>query len=858
MRLLLKYRLPAAAAAIFVAGLAVGHWGYRSAELEMRGGLLRDVLGAAAAFDAAELDRLTGTAADVGTPDYAAVKDRLVRYRQVDALIRFVYVFRPMGEAGRVIFLADSEPADSAEISLPGEEYAEAATSPGLQAVLRTGLPATEGPLEDGFGVWMTGYAAITNAAGEIRGVVGIDIAAHDWKRRAWAGATQAAFYTWLLLGLPLAGWVITRRQHAQREVIRNLFEAMEQSPSAVMIVDLQSRIEYANAGLCRQLGYARRELIARPWREFKSPHLPDETIGELVGTVRAGGTWSGEWLQPRRDGSHYPVRASISPVRRSNGELACFVAVFEDMTVVKQNEAVLREALERAEAGDRAKSQFLATMSHEVRTPLNGIVGFTNLLLDTPLSAEQKEYLQTIHLSAEAMIQLTGDMLDFARIEAGKFRLELQPCDPRECLEDVLDLLAGRAAEKKLELLHWVEDGVPQLVQADPGRLRQVLTNLIGNAVKFTEAGEVEVTLAARAAGPDWELEFVVRDTGPGIAPGQQQLLFKPFSQVDSASTRQHGGTGLGLAICRNLVQMMGGRIGVESREGEGSIFRFTIHAAAVEGGGPVKIAADLAGVRLAIAAAPGSLRRELVRLGQRWGALVTATTLEELPALAWDVALVDLDFSAVQQFVARGEEPPGLPREKVIGLVPLVLPAASRTALHRHFRLLVNKPVHHQALRALLGAPVAQPVATASPFARTGFGLQVLLVEDNPVNQRLMQRVLGRLDCQWTLADNGRIALDELARRDYDVVLMDLHMPVMDGLTAIEHIRRGAAGEKMREVWIIALTADAREEQRARVLAAGADDYLTKPLKPAELTDAFLRLQAARGSAGPDAPLT
>jgi PAS domain S-box-containing protein len=453
-------------------------------------------------------------------------------------------------------------------------------------------------------------------------------------------------------------------------------------------------------------LGYARRELIARPWRDFKSPHLPDQTLGELVGTVRAGGTWSGEWLQLRRDGSSYPVRASISPVKRRNGELACFVAVFEDMTAVKQNEDVLREALGRAEAGDRAKSQFLATMSHEVRTPLNGIVGFTNLLLDTPLSEEQKEYLQTIHLSAEAMIQLTSDMLDFARIESGKFRLELQPCDPRECLEDALDLLTGRAAEKNLELLHWVEDDVPAQVRTDPGRLRQVLTNLIGNAVKFTASGEVEVTLATRSVGADWELDFMVRDTGPGIAPEQQQLLFKPFTQIDSASTRQHGGTGLGLAICRNLVQMMGGRISVESRPGEGSTFRFTISAAGVEGAEPTARPAELAGVRLAIAGPAGALRHELARLGRRWGALVTEVALENLPAHAWDVALVKLDLASAQEF-ASGDERPGYPREKLIGLVPLVLPAAIRTALHRHFRLLVNKPVHHQALHALLGGP-------------------------------------------------------------------------------------------------------------------------------------------------------
>jgi PAS domain S-box-containing protein len=843
-----------AATAILRVGLMAGRWGRVQTERDLHGELMCAALRCAAAFDVGELRALTATSADLETPGYLQVKARLKRFRQVDALVRFAYIFRVTPTAGAVVFLADSEPEDSDEISQPGDAYPEAAGSPGLQEIMRTGLPATEGPLADEFGIWVTGYAPIADAEGVVREIVGLDIAAHDWRQRLWLAALQRALYTWLLLGLPLAGFIITRRQHAQREVIRNLFEAMEQSPSAVMIVDLDGRIEYANAGLCRQLGYTRRELIARPWRDFRSSQMPEAQVGELVGTVRAGQTWSGEWLSQRRDGSFYPVRGSVTPVKRRTGEQACFVAVFEDMTAIKNNEAVLREALERAEAGDRAKSQFLATMSHEVRTPLNGIVGFTSLLLDTPLSDEQKEYLQTIHLSAEAMIQLTSDMLDFARIESGKFKLDPQTCDPCECLEDALDLLAARAAEKKLELLHWVDDGVPPMIVTDAGRLRQVLINLIGNAVKFTEVGEVEVTLTARRIEADWELSFAVRDTGPGMTAEQQRLLFKPFTQIEGASTRRHGGTGLGLAICRNLVQLMGGQITLESRPNEGSIFSFTIRASAAGGGDPRPGAADMSGLRLAVAAAPGGLRRELARLGQRWGALVIETTADELPAQNWDVALLDLNLATASQLAAMGEARPGLSREKIIGLVPLVLPAATRAALRPHCRLLVNKPLHHQALRAILTSPMAVRPAAAAAAAMGSFALQVLLVEDNPVNQRLMQRVLGKLGCHWTMADNGRIAVEELARRDYDVVLMDLHMPVMDGPMAIEHIRRGESGEKMREVWIIALTADAREEQRLRVLAAGANDYLTKPLKPAELAEAFHRLLAARGLGNAD----
>ncbi len=852
MSFLEKYRVPLAVTGILLASLAAGRLGYTGAQREMRGELMHDVINCAAAFDPEELRQLTGTPADVATPAYESVKRRLMRFRQADTMVRFIYIFRHLPESDKVIFLADSEVAGSPEISLPGDEYTMAYSSPGLQASVRSGLPAMEGPLEDEFGVWVTGYAPIVTGNGR-REIVGIDIAANDWMRRLWLAGLQRALYIWLLLGLPLAGWLVARRQQAQREVIRNLFEAMEQSPSAVMIADLEGRIEYANAGFCRQLGHARRDLIARPWRDFKSPGMTEEQIGDLCGTVRSGHTWCGEWSNRRRDGSFYPVRGSVTPVRRRQGEVACFVAVFEDMTEVKRGEAVLREALERAEAGDKAKSQFLATMSHEVRTPLNGIVGFTNLLLETPLSDEQREYMQTIQLSAEAMIQLTSDMLDFARIESGKFKLDIQPCDPRECLEDALDLLAARALEKKIELLHWVEPGVPALVQADAGRLRQVLINLIGNAVKFTDAGEVGVTLSARALDEDrWELHFSVRDTGPGITEAQQLLLFKPFSQVEGASTRRHGGTGLGLAISRNLVHLMGGQIAVESRAGAGAVFSFSIVAPQVDAG-VVPVAPGLAGLRLAVVAAPGSLREELVRLARSWEAGVVESAPETLPDGEWEVMLLDMDQSSAARLAALPAERPGWPRAKIIGLVPLVLSSELRGALRTHCRLLVNKPVHHQTLRAMLTAPAAaRPVALPSAGG-TGFDLRVLLVEDNPVNQRLMQRVLTKLDCQWTLADNGHAALGELSRRDYDLVLMDLHMPVMDGPEAIAQIRRGAAGENARAVWIVALTADARENQRERVLAAGANDYLTKPLKATELDGAFQRFREARDSGRP-----
>ena len=232
--------------------------------------------------------------------------------------------------------------------------------------------------------------------------------------------------------------------------------------PADMLIIDLEGCIEYANRGLCHQIGYSRRELIGRKWRDFQVAETPPEMLAELVSTVRSGKSWEGEWFNRRKEGTIYPVRGVITPVKRRDGSLSCFVAVFDDMTEIKRKEAELREARDLARAGDRAKGQFLATMSHEVRTPLNGIVGFTNLLLDTPLSVEQRDYVQTIRSSGEALIQLTGDILDYARIESGKLALEPAPCDPRECVEEALDLFAAAASAKNLELLHWIEDNVP------------------------------------------------------------------------------------------------------------------------------------------------------------------------------------------------------------------------------------------------------------------------------------------------------------------------------------------------------------------------------------------------------------
>ncbi|MEX2044993.1 MAG: ATP-binding protein, partial [Opitutus sp.] len=808
------------------------------------------------AFDAGELRRLAGSREDSGTPVYAAVKQKLRRLRAVQPGVRFVYIFRAGPEADRVIFLADSAEPGAMDESLPGDVYTQALQSPGLQTVMRSGEPSTEGPLEDDFGTWVTGYALIgedgpVGADAGPREFLGLDIDAARWRRALLQAGFQGAFYAWVMLGLPFLALIVSRRQGEQREVIRNLSEAMEQSHSAIMILDLDRRIEFANSGLCRQIGHARRELIGREWREFWVSQPGQDNFNDTVATIRAGHTWEGEWVHRRKDGSTYPVHGVVTPVRHRGGSLACFVAVFDDVSDAKRKEAELLDARDQAEAGDRAKGQFLATMSHEVRTPLNGIVGFTSLLMETPLTSEQREYVQTIRLSTEALIHLTGDILDFARIESGKLKLELVPSDPRECLEEALELLAARADEKRVELLHHVADDVPAAILVDGGRLRQVLVNLIGNAVKFTERGEVatsiDVSTDPGLPGAPFGrcvLRFTVRDTGIGIAADHHGRLFKPFSQVDDTTTRRYGGTGLGLAISRNLVRMMGGEITVTSEEGAGSTFTFTIMAEVAAPSAPAE--RDLGGMAVALVVRHGLLQAELAALLRRWHASVLeARAPEDLERMKWEAALVEVDDSFARELAARPEPLAWVDQARAIALVPVTLSSESRLALRRHFHALVNKPVRHEALFTLLaGAHTSEPAAQS--FTR--YGYRVLVVEDIPMNQRLIERMLTTLGCSATVVGDGRKAMQEMtARADgYDLVLLDLHMPEMDGMSVLTEIRAGKAGERAQAMWIVAVTADARPEQRERAMEAGINDYVVKPVRLSDLDTVFHRFRA------------
>lgn len=613
---------------------------------------------------------------------------------------------------------------------------------------------------------------------------------------------------------------------------------------------DRHGRIVEANRVLADMLGSTPQALVGRSLAE----------LGIDIGVVPDSAFSDGEYLSSTdvairtEAGTRWFSWIELSVRDEGNGAVS-HRAVARDITARKRAETTAFTARERAETANQAKSRFLATVSHEIRTPMNGIMGMAKLLADTTLTPEQRTYVGAVSTSASALLALIEDLLDYSKIEAGRFELEPQQVSPRELVENVVELLAPRAYGKGVGLGCHVSPCVPGLISADPGRLRQVLLNVVGNAVKFTDEGGVLVTMEMErdTAGP--LLRIDVADTGPGLQQDDIARLFEEFEQGDDTSTRRHGGAGLGLAISRRIIEAMGGTIAAAGEAGTGAQFTIRIPVS-MTGGADNRNAEKLAGRRTVILSANLMEAEAIARtIAAHGGEAEIARTVEEAAAggrrRPYDVALIDAAMERTDGSLLRRLRAAGVrPAEAITLIAP-----ADRGHLAEYrasgYDTFLARPVRGETLlRVMLSSPARQERAgspaphTAPEPAASTCGLNVLVAEDNDINALLARAALTKAGHRVEIVGNGKAAVEALTAADgsqrYDVVLMDLHMPVMDGMDAIGHIRKHEEAKGIPGIPILMLSADSQESTRHKLIAHGATGFLTKPFEPQMLIDA------------------
>ena len=622
-------------------------------------------------------------------------------------------------------------------------------------------------------------------------------------------------------------------------------------------------RILAANPALVSMLGYESEEDLKANCNAEQLYAHPGERPLFAERLRHEGKVRNQELLLNRKDGTTLTVLENARLVAGETGELLYFEGTLTDITERKEFEEELARARDEAIQASRLKSEFLANVSHEIRTPMNGVIGMTGLLLETHLNPDQREYAETVRSSAQFLLQILNDILDFSKIEAGRMELDEIEFRLRPCVEDVLELLSERAERRGIELISLIDDRIPASVIGDPGRLRQILVNLIGNALKFTEHGEVTVQVNLVEARPGrLELRFAVRDTGIGIQPEQIARIFKPFCQADGSTTRKYGGTGLGLSISRRIAQMMGGEMSVESALGKGSSFIFTARFK-----GDVSIGVPpLENVRILLGESHAGLRHALAEQIRGWGG---EPAVCHEPAMLIPMLRSALKSGQPYQFVLLGsrihdcgwmdqiESASNAFGPAGVNFV-LIAPVTQRkNGWHRHrgnLAAILTRPVRSDQLLAVLSSQVRPlghtlPQLTEKPTVMHSMGSLILIAEDNAINQRVAARMLEKLGYRADVVGNGLEAVEAFTSINYDLVLMDCQMPEMDGFEATSVIRCKTAGGA--SVPIVAMTAHAMKGDRERCLEAGMSDYITKPVRAEELATVLERWLSTRISA-------